>query len=103
MSFGVMGGSYQPMGHVEVVLNRLVHGMDPQATLDYPRLMPLMDAVAVEDTIPREALAGLEGKGHRLAPSNAPLGSGQIIEIDHESGVLTGASDFRRDGIALGY
>ena len=103
MSFGVMGGSYQPMGHVEVVLNRLVHGMDPQATLDYPRLMPLMDAVTVEDTIPREVLAGLEGKGHRLAPSNAPLGSGQIIEIDHESGVLTGASDFRRDGIALGY
>ena len=53
--------------------------------------------------MPPEVLSGLEAKGHRLAPSDAPLGSGQIIEIDHESGMLTGASDFRRDGIALGY
>ena len=103
MTFGVMGGSYQPMGHLEVVVNRLVHGMDVQATLDFPRLMPLMGMVDTEETVPQKVLAGLHAKGHRLVASGSPLGSGQIIEIAHEGGVLSGASDFRRDGMALGY
>ena len=38
MSFGVMGGDFQPMGQVNVVVNRYIYGMDPQAALDFPRL-----------------------------------------------------------------
>ena len=40
LSFGVMGGSYQPMGHMAVLVNRLVYGMDSQEALDFARSYP---------------------------------------------------------------
>ena len=103
MSFGVMGGDYQPMGHVTVLLNRYVYGMDPQAALDFPRLYPKGEDVLTESTVPASVLAGLAAKGHRILPANEPLGGGQAIAIDHARGLLIGASDHRKDGFALGY
>ncbi|CAN0601855.1 unnamed protein product, partial [Ectocarpus sp. 12 AP-2014] len=38
MSFGVMGGAYQPLGHAHVVSNIVDYGMDIQAALDAPRV-----------------------------------------------------------------
>ena len=103
MPFGVMGGAFQPMGHVTVMLNRYVYGMDPQAALDFPRLFPDSGGVLVEEGVPAAVLAGLQAKGHALRRSPDPLGGGQAIAIDREAGVLVGGSDFRKDGIALGY
>ena len=40
--------------------------------------------------------------GHRVIEADEPLGGGQAIRIE-DSGVLTGASDPRKDGCALGY
>ena len=103
MSFGVMGGDFQPMGHVNVVVNRYVYGMDPQESLDFPRLVPQGQAVLTETTVPAAVLAGLAAKGHRILPANEPLGGGQAIAIDHARGLLIGGSDPRKDGFALGY
>jgi gamma-glutamyltranspeptidase / glutathione hydrolase len=103
MSFGVMGGDFQPMGQVNVVVNRYVYGMDPQAALDFPRLFPQGEAVLTESTVPDSVLASLAAKGHRIMPANEPLGGGQAIVIDHARGLLIGGSDHRKDGFALGY
>jgi gamma-glutamyltranspeptidase/glutathione hydrolase len=102
-SYGVMGGAYQPMGHVAVALNRYVYGLDPQEALDFPRAFPQGGEVLVERTIPSAVLAGLAEKGHRLTVAPDPLGGGQAIRIDRERGVLVGGSDPRKDGCALGW
>ena len=96
MSFGVMGGAYQPMGHVAVVAQS---AMSTAWTRRRRSIFPRLAAHGRVESRTRyraRSLAGLEGKGHRLAPSNEPLGGGQVIEIDHESGVLAGGSDFAR-------
>jgi gamma-glutamyltranspeptidase/glutathione hydrolase len=103
MSFGVMGGDYQPTGHVAVAVNRYIYGMDPQEAIDWPRLMPRQGEVLVEDGIPAATRTGLEARGHALAPSVEPLGGGQAIVIDWARGMLIGGSDPRKDGLALGY
>ena len=46
---------------------------------------------------------GLEALGHRVQRRAMPWGGGQIVLIDRANGVLVGASDHRKDGLALGY
>ena len=103
MSFGVMGGAYQPMGHMALLVNRLVYGMDAQEALDFARSFPVDGAVAIEAGVPETTASGLADKGHRVVRAELPLGGGQIVEIDWNQGTLTGASDPRKDGMALGY
>ena len=74
MSFGVMGGDFQPMGQVNVVVNRYVYGMDPQAALDFPRLFPQGEAVLTESTVPASVLAGLDAKGHHIMAAERTAG-----------------------------
>jgi gamma-glutamyltranspeptidase/glutathione hydrolase len=103
MAFGVMGAHFQPMGHVYVMNNMFDYGMEPQQALDAPRMFFEGDAILVEDGVPREVLAGLEARGHKLQRRPLPWGGGQIVMRDAASGTLTGASDHRKDGMALGY
>ena len=59
--------------------------------------------VDVESGIPAAALDGLRALGHEIEPAKKPIGGAQAIWIDHEQDVLTGASEPRKDGCALGY
>ena len=103
MPFGVMGGDYQPFGHCHVVSNILDYGLDVQEALDMPRVFPLGDGVEIERGIPPETIGGLCDRGHSLRLVATPHGGGQAIRIDHERGLLTGGSDPRKDGCALGF
>jgi gamma-glutamyltranspeptidase/glutathione hydrolase len=63
-----MGGNMQPQGHMQLTINLLARGMDPQAAIDEPRFC-IADgtqdgAVFVEDPVPEEVLAELRAKGH---------------------------------------
>jgi gamma-glutamyltranspeptidase/glutathione hydrolase len=104
ISFGVMGGDYQPMGHAAVLSNLLDHGMDPQEAIDHPRLFWGDDGVLeAEGGISDEVRAGLSAMGHEVREAASPHGGGQMIVIDHANGFLVGASDPRKDGCALGW
>jgi len=103
MPFGVMGGGYQPAGHARFVTNLLDFGMEPQAAMDGPRSFPSPAGLEVERGYSDKVRQELADLGHKVICPKVPLGGSQAIRIDHESGVLEGASDPRKDGIALGY
>lgn len=115
-SFGVMGGAMQPQGHVQVLVNLIDFGMDPQAAGDYPRFRhdgssepdggPLMrdgGELVLESGFSAETIRELLARGHRVLFGRGGFGGYQGILIDHEKGVLVGGSESRSDGGALGY
>ena len=103
MPFGVMGGHYQPFGHVHLVTGLLDCGLDVQQAIDAPRIFHFGGMLALEAGIPRGTAEALAAMGHDICPAGAPLGGGQAVTIDREAGVLMGGSDPRKDGCALGY
>ena len=103
MSFGVMGGDYQPMGHTQIITNMVDYGMDVQQAIDSPRFFFDGDLSVVETGTPAATVEGLRRRGHTVAMAAAPFGGGQTIKIDWDRGVLIAGSEPRKDGCALGY
>ncbi len=103
MSFGVMGGHFQPMGQSLLLSNVLEHGLDVQQAIDLPRLFPFAGKVEVERGVPEAVVARLAEMGHVPEQLEVPHGGAQAIWIDRERGVLVGGSEPRKDGLALGY
>lgn len=115
--YGVMGGFMQPQGHVQVLLNMEVFGMNPQQALDAPRIcigagMPeggqvMSSDVYAEEGIEDEAIAGLKKLGHKVKVvrgwERGRFGRGQIIRSHYDDGqvVFSGGSDPRGDGCAM--
>ena len=102
MPFGVMGGQYQPLGHARLLQSHFRDGMDLQSAIDLPRSFYDKGELRLEKGIPEDTAQRLADLGHKVVRSPTPLGGAQAIYM-HESGVLEGASDPRKDGIALGY
>jgi len=105
MSFGVMGGEYQAFGHMQFLTRYFDFGMDIQEAQDAPRVFPIpgINAVQMEGTIAPDVIIGLEKLGHVPVAPGKPIGGSQAIWINHETGILTGGSDPRKDGCALGF
>jgi gamma-glutamyltranspeptidase/glutathione hydrolase len=98
--FGVMCGSIQPQAHVQVVMNAVDFGLNPQATLDAPRWRWLRDKVIeVEPQFPDHLAQALARKGHVVlrAIDSGMFGRGQVIWRDNETGVLAGGTEPRAD------
>lgn len=106
MSFGVMGGSMQAQGHLQVTVRVAGYGQNPQAVIDSPRWRILDDnaTVIVEWNFPPDAIAGLRALGHTVQIAErfaSGFGGSQAIMRMEQGGYL-GASDPRKDGNALG-
>lgn len=103
LSFGVMGGMLQPVGHAYVLTNMVDYGMDVQEAIDAPRVFYDGAKVQVEEHVPHDVRATLAAFGHDVSVRPDPWGGGQSVEIDTARGILLGGSDPRKDGAALGY
>ena len=103
MSFGVMGSHYQPMGHAQMITGMFDRGLDVQSAIDAPRFFFAGEQTVIERGVSSAAAEGLRARGHDVAIAPVPWGGAQAIQIDWQRGVLTGGSDPRKDGCALGY
>jgi len=115
LSFGVMGGSMQPQGHVQVLVNMIDFGMNLQEAGDAPRVrhdgsseptdevMRDGGEVILETGYSPEAVTALQARGHKVTVENdGDFGGYQAIRRG-ENGVYFGASESRKDGAAQGY
>jgi gamma-glutamyltranspeptidase/glutathione hydrolase len=75
--------------------------MDIQSASEAPRSFAFKGKLQLERTIPQAVGDDLASRGHEIEWASEPLGGCQAIWIDHERGVLLGASDHRKDGVAL--
>lgn len=105
----------QPQGHVQVLINLIDFGLNVQAAGDAPRVRHIGSAqptgkpadgagtVNVEAGVPEATIRALIKKGHKISRASSGFGGYQGIQIDWDRGTLHGATESRKDGIALGY
>ncbi|MBK9336589.1 MAG: gamma-glutamyltransferase [Lewinellaceae bacterium] len=119
LSFGVMGGDFQPLGHVQIVMNLVDFGMNLQEAGDAPRIDhqggnsdPTGAAtgsssgggqILLESGIPYETIRELLQMGHRVGYGLGGYGGYQAIRWDAAKKIYFGASESRKDGAAIGY
>ena len=117
MPFGTPGGDAQVQAMVQMVLNMVEHGMDPQQAVEEPRICsdsfpnsfwPHVyhpGRLSVEGRIDGGVAAQLEDLGHRVNRlDDWTMGAGGLcgILVDGERGALVGGADPRRDSYAMG-
>jgi gamma-glutamyltranspeptidase/glutathione hydrolase len=115
VSFGLMGGSVQPQGHAQIVVNIVDFGMNLQEAGDAPRMrhsgssqptgsvMTNGGTLNLESGFEPEVFRELRKIGHRISFEVGIYGGYQAIGIDLANRVYSGASESRKDGQAAGY
>jgi len=114
-SFGVMGGSFQPQGQVQVLMNLIDFGMSVQQAGEQPRVehgesseptgtkMVGSGSVGFERGIGDDVKLKLATMGHRVRPNLGAWGGYQGIWRQNNPRRYFGGSDPRKDGCAIGY
>ena len=118
MALGGHGGDHIPQGMVQVLLNIVEFGLNPQEAVEEPRFysynFPSSNSPSVyhpgmlraEGRIPQEVLSALRRRGHTVEQypdwweGSALYGA---ITRDQHTGVLQGGADPRCEAYALGY
>ncbi len=117
MSFGLMGGSMQPQGHVQILVNMIDYGMDVQQAGDAARFMhqggrqptgrdeDLLGTLYVEPGVSEQIIEQLRDMGHKVEVESTGVrfGGYQAIAVDPETGVYSGATEMRKDGTVAGW
>lgn len=114
-SFGVMGGSFQPQGQVQVLMNIIDFGMSPQQAGEQPRVRHFESStptgrkmigggsVGFERYIPEDTRLRLASMGHKVRPGVGAFGGYQGIWRQSSPRCYFGGSDPRKDGCAIGF
>lgn len=116
MSFGVMGGSFQPLGHTEIIMNMIDFGMNGQEAGDAPRIDHAGSSeptgeksegsgtVYLESGFSFETIRELMNMGHKIGFQRpGAYGGYQCIRVDPKLKIYYGASESRKDGMAAGW
>jgi gamma-glutamyltranspeptidase/glutathione hydrolase len=117
MAFGVMGGDFQPLGQVQIVINMIDFDMNAQEAGDAPRISHLGSStpmganqepnggtVVLEPGFSYSTIRQLSEKGHIIRYGfGANFGGYQGIKFCHQRKVFFGASESRKDGSAIGF
>jgi len=103
---GTPGADGQTQTNMQLIVDILDFGADPQQASEAPRWRSNPDGtLMIENRYPAKTIAGLKAKGHKVQvlPTYAEImGSAQAILIDHENGVLNAGADPRRQAYAIG-
>lgn len=110
---GCMGADGQPQIQLQLYSAMTDFGLDIQEAIEMPRFLSgrfglgeARDTLHLESRFPAETIRSLEQRGHivnRWGPWNEMAGHAHGITIDPQSGILSGGSDPRSDGAAIGY
>ncbi|CAF1032360.1 unnamed protein product [Didymodactylos carnosus] len=117
LSFGVMGGAFQPLGHVQILMNIIDFKMNTQEAGDAPRIdhqgssEPIGKeadsnggTVTLESGFKFETIRQLMEVGHKIGWAlPGSYGGYQAIRFNSKNNVYFGATDSRKDGHAAGY
>ncbi|HLZ26362.1 MAG TPA: gamma-glutamyltransferase [Chloroflexota bacterium] len=100
-SFGILQTTLQ------VLLNRLVFGLNVQASIEAPRVRAFEQTIVdVEARVSEPVRAGLTERGHQvrpLEPFTWRVGGVHAIAYDPDTGILSAGADPRRDGQAVAF
>ena len=115
MTAGCPGGDAQAQANLQLILNSLVFGMDPQESVEAPRFATqtlinsffprvyLPGQLNVEKGTPADVQTELETRGHKVTEVNASGTGAVVTRRDPESGAMAAGADPRRDTYAIGW
>jgi gamma-glutamyltranspeptidase/glutathione hydrolase len=115
LSFGLMGGDMQPQGHVQVLVNIIDFGMNVQEAGDFMRFRHFggsevtgqpargVGRVQIESGLTAPVRAELIKRGHQVMTGGVDVGGYNAILWDKKNRAYWGATEMRKDGVAIGY
>jgi gamma-glutamyltranspeptidase/glutathione hydrolase len=98
---GAPGGTYIAMGILQVILDVIDFGMSISEAVAAPRFSATSDVIEVVNRIPRFVTAELEARGYAVRRSHRSYHFAGVHAIRIADGVVSGAADPARDGMAL--
>lgn len=118
MPFGTPGADMQPQSMIQVFLNIVEFGMDPQEAIEQPRFGTYNfpesfwphtyrpGLLRLESRIDSNTVDELRARGHQIdiwPEWTRTAGNVCAITVDHGRGTLTGGADARAEAYALGW
>jgi gamma-glutamyltranspeptidase/glutathione hydrolase len=115
MTVGCPGGDHQAQANVQLVLNTLMFGMNPQEAIEAPRFASesvtnsfyphtyFPGRLAVEQGIPSDTVESLRSLGHGVERTVVCGLGATVAHRDPETGVLSAGGDPRRACYAIGW